>query len=287
MKTAKLLGGFTAQMEGLEMKKLIGRVAAAMLLMIVSVGLAHAQAPSAEQIMEKSHQAYYYAGDGGHARVKMVLTDKKGRTREREFWMVRADIQDMGDQRYFTYFLDPADVRRTSFLVHKQAEGNDDRWLYIPALDLVKRIAADDRGSSFIGSDFSYEDVSGRLPNMDHHEIMGEDTVMGRTVTKIKSTPKDGGTADYAYRISWIDKETYLPLKEEYFEEDGELRRVFEIGKIEAIDGYPTGVERIMTNVQKGTKTELSFTDISYQPQLEADDFTERLLKSPPRDYTR
>lgn len=254
---------------------------------ILTAGAVMAEGEDALEIMEESHRSYYYAGDGGHARVEMMITDKKGRTREREFWMLRRDVAEMGDQRYYTYFLKPADVSQTSFLVHKKSEGNDDRWLYMPALDLVKRIAADDRGSSFIGSDFSYEDVSGRLPNLDSHEILAEDTMLDRAATKIKSTPKDPKTADYAYRISWIDKESHLPLKEEYYDEKDQLMRVFEVLRLDEIEGIPTAVERRMSNVEKGTKTDLSFSDLTYQAKLDADEFNERLLKNPPRDYTR
>lgn len=257
------------------------------LLVLGAVINAKAQDADALTIMDDSHKTYYYAGDGGHAKVSMILTDKKGRTREREFWMLRRDVEDMGDQRYYTYFLKPADVRRTGFLVHKNAEGNDNRWLYIPALDLVKRIAANDRGSSFVGSDFAYEDVSGRLPILDTHEIMGEDMVNDRPVLKIKNTPKDAKTAAYAYRISYLDKENHLPLKEEYFDKKDRLVRLFEILKVENVEGYPTASVRRMTNTKKGSFTVLSFSETTYESKLDADDFSERMLKNPPREYTR
>jgi hypothetical protein len=242
---------------------------------------------AATKLMEQSHQSYFYAGDGGSAKVSMVITDKKGRTREREFWMLRRDVQDMGDQRYYTYFIKPADVQRTAFLVHKKAEGNDDRWLYVPALDLVKRIAADDSRTSFVGSDFTYEDVSGRLPILDNHEIVGPDSAMGRAATKVKSTPKDAKTADYAFRYTWVDDATKLPLKEEYIDKKGEAVRRFEVGKIEVIENIPTAVERIMSDLKSERQTTISFTAVSYKTGLSADDFSERLLKNPPADYTR
>jgi hypothetical protein len=242
---------------------------------------------AATKLMNESHQAYYYAADGGSARVSMVLTDKKGRTREREFWMLRRDVEDMGDQRYFTYFIKPGDVARTAFLVHKKAEGNDDRWLYIPALDLVKRIASDDRRTSFVGSDFTYEDVSGRLPILDNHEIIGSDSVMGRAATKVKSTPKDAKTADYAYRVIWVDDQTKLPLREEYFDKKDALVRTFEVGKIETVDEIPTAVERTMTNIKSNHSTIISFSEVSYEAPLEAKKYNERLLKNPPAAYTR
>ena len=245
-----------------------------------------ATADEATSLMTESHIAYYYAGDGGSARVAMTIVDKKGRERERNFWMLRSDIEDLGDQNYYTYFITPADVHRTSFLVHKHADGNDDRWLYIPALDLVKRIAAADRSASFVGSDFTYEDVSGRLPALDDHEILGDDTVAGSAVIKVKSTPKDASTADWTHRISWISNESKLPLKEEFYKND-ELVRVFTLEGIEMIDGFPTGTVRIMKDVKRDKQTTIRFEEISYKTTLSAEDFSERMLKSPPREYTR
>lgn len=253
----------------------------------IGAGIALAQDQPAVQMMNESHNAYYYAGDGGQAQVSMVLTNKKGRTREREFWMLRRDIADMGDQRYYTYFIKPADVSRTAFLVHKNAQGNDDRWLYVPSLDLVKRIAADDRRSSFVGSDFTYEDVSGRLPFLDNHEILAADTALGRQATKVKSTPKDAGTAEYQYRITWIDNETRLPLREDYFDKNNAVVRRFTIDKIETIEGIPTASQRTIHDLDKGSSTTISFTNITYKTEMKPDDFNERLLKNPPSAYTR
>ncbi|MCP4544960.1 MAG: outer membrane lipoprotein-sorting protein [bacterium] len=255
-------------------------------LLLMAIGAGIAQAQDAAQIMTAAHKAYYYAGDGGQAKVQMVLTDKKGRTRERNFWMLRRDIEDLGDQNYYTYFITPADVRKTGFLVHKHADGNDDRWLYVPALDLVKRIAADDRSGSFIGSDFSFEDVSGRLPSLDKHEMAGEDTVLDRATWKIRSEPKDTGTAEWEYKFTWICQETDLPLKEEFYKK-GKLAKVFEVGAIELVEGFPTATVRKMTDVKRGKFTSLNFEEITYSIKLKAGDFTERLLKNPPREYTR
>lgn len=271
------------------MKRLVA--AATALAGVIGLAIAWPSAGHADEtahaLMVASHQAYYYAGDGGSARVTMVLTDKQGRARNRVFWMLRRDIEDMGDQRYFTFFVQPADVARMAFLVHKKAEGQDDRWLYVPAIDLVKRIAADDRRTSFVGSDFTYEDVSGRLPALDEHEILGPETVSDRPATRVRSTPKDPKTADYAHRITWVDDATKLPLREDYVDKKGETVRRYTTGKIETVDSFPTAVERTMANLRTGHSTTISFADVTYTPPLEAKDYNERLLKSPPAAYTR
>lgn len=259
----------------------------ALLLCLLSAPLSAVQAGQADELMMQSHLAYYYAGDGGRARVAMTISDPKGRTREREFWILRRDIADMGDQRYYTYFLKPADVARTAFLVHKKAEANDDRWLYIPALDLVKRIAADDRHTSFVGSDFSYEDISGRLPALDSHEMGDVDSLLGRVTVKVKSSPIDAKTSKYAYKLSWIDQDSKLPLREDYFDKNGDVVRRFSVGKVETIDGILTATERTMTDLKDGRFTTLQLSNISYTSELKPEDFNERLLKNPPVTCTR
>jgi hypothetical protein len=253
------------------------------LLIVAFAGQTAAASDStALELMNRMHKSYYYAADGGSARVNMVLTDKKGRTREREFWMLRADIADMGDQNYYTFFTKPADVRKTGFLVHKHADGADDRWLYIPAVDLVKRIAADDRRASFVGSDFTYEDVSGRLPGLDEHEFLAGEELNGVAMSVVKSTPKDPKTADYAWRKTWVDPETMLPRQEEYFDKHGELVRRFEITKVITVEGIPTAVERTMTDIAGNHSTTISFGDVSYDVPLKPGQYTERILKNPP-----
>lgn len=234
-------------------------------------------------LMNEVHKNYYYAAAGGRARVTMVLTDKKGRTREREFWMLRADVEDMGDQRYYTYFTKPADVRRTGFLVHKHADGDDDRWLYVPSVDLVRRIAADDRRSSFVGSDFTYEDVSGRLPSLDSHTILPAETLNEREMLVVKSVPVDAGTADYAWRKTWIDPEVKLPVQEEYYNEKDEVVRQFMVDSIETIEGVATATQRTMVDVKSNHKTTITFSEVTYGVELEPDKYTERLLKNPPK----
>ena len=76
-------------------------------------------------------------------------------------------------------------------MVHKTPDGNDKRWIYIPAVDLVKPISADDKNSSFVGSDFTYEDVSGRHWTEDNHTLKGDGELDGKTVYVIESIPNE------------------------------------------------------------------------------------------------
>ncbi|HSH71176.1 MAG TPA: outer membrane lipoprotein-sorting protein, partial [Deferrisomatales bacterium] len=146
---------------------------AALLTSLTLAGVASA-APPVDEIVNKANLASYYSGDDGVARATMVITDGSGRTREREFTILRKDLEDGARQDYYVYFHKPGDVRKTVFLVQKKVDGDDDRWMYLPALDLVKRIAASDKRTSFVGSHFFYEDVSGRRIDEDEHALAEE-----------------------------------------------------------------------------------------------------------------
>lgn len=252
----------------------------------VSAPLALAQ-DSADQIMKKSHLAYYYAADDGIAEVKMTIVDKRDRERTKEFTMLRLDEEQGGPQKYYTYFRQPSDVRRLTFMVHKNSGGNDQRWIYVPAVDLVKPISADDKNSSFVGSHFSYEDVSGRHWTEDNHKLAGDSTIDGNAVWIMESIPKDDGYDGFARKLSYVDKSNYLPLVERYYNGKGELHRQFRAGAIEEIDGILTMTERTMQDVSGGGYTVIEFTGIKYDQGLQSDIFTERYLKNPPRKFIR
>jgi len=274
------------EIEGVKtMHKVLSYSIAAALALIITAGSATAQ-DDAVDIMKKSHLAYYYAGDDGVAEVTMIMVDKKGKERNREFTMLRLDQEDGGKQMYYTYFKKPSDVSRLTFMVHKMPDGNDQRWIYVPAVDLVKPISADDKNSSFVGSDFTYEDVSGRHWTEDNHQMLESSELDGKPVYVIESTPQKeyGG---FARKLSYIDKANLLPLKEEYFDKKGEMVRLFHADKIQDVDGILTVTIRTMEDLKKGSKTTVDFSNIKYNQGVTEDIFTERYLKNAPRQFVQ
>ena len=256
---------------------------AALALLAMAFLAQPAAAQSAEEIMKTSHLNHYYSGDDGVSHVMMSIVNKKGKTREREFVMLRKDFVEGGEQRYFAYFKQPNDVRRTTFMAWKNPDADDSRWIYVPALDLVKPLSANDKKSSFVGSDFSYEDVSGRHWSEDNHTLVKEEELNGTLCYVIESVPKED---DYfARRISWIGKENMLPMKEEFQDDKGKVLKVYESLEFAEIDGILTATKRRMTTPRKENHTLIEFTDIAYNQGLGEDLFSERYLKSPPREY--
>jgi outer membrane lipoprotein-sorting protein len=249
---------------------------------IVSPVILHAE--EATDIIKKSQDAFYYPGKDMQAKVQMALIAKGGQQRLRELTMLRINGTG-GDQKYFMYFHNPGDVRGTSFMVYKYPNKEDDRWLFIPSINLINRIASRDSRSSFVGSDFTYEDISGRDIEADTYKYIKEDTLEGKPCHVIESTPKS--PTEYTKKISYIDKTTYLPLKEEYYDVQGALYKVFTADKIEVIGGLPAVTKRTMSNVKSEHKTEVIFESTSFNTGLSDDIFSERYLRKPPEKWIK
>ena len=242
-------------------------------------------APNAAEIVERSQQAFYYPGGDMRARISMDLITRGGQKRSRVLTMLRKNGRG-GEQKYFLFFHEPGDVRRTAFLVWKYPERDDDRWIFIPAINAVRRIAASDSRSSFVGSDFSYEDVSGRDLGAGVHSLLRGEKLGGAACYVIERKPKE--PADYTRKLSWVDKATFLSRKEEYYDAQNQLARLFTADAIEDVaqgegkKAYPTIVRRTMKNVKSGHRTEVRFAGVAYELGLGEDVFTERALQSPP-----
>lgn len=242
---------------------------------------------TAEAIVTRAHQVSYYAGNDMKARVLMRLINKDGKERIREMTMLRLDQVDGGEQKYFLYFHQPGDVRDMTFMVWKHPQRDDERWLFIPAIKLVRRIAANDKRSSFVGSDFSYEDVSGREVEEDTHTLVREETLNGRPVFVIRSVPKDEKSSDFSYKLVWIDKQDFVLWQEEYYDKRNELYRVLTAEEVKEVQGLSTTIKRTMKNVQRGHRTEVTFLDVAYNVGLDDSLFSERYLRNPPARWIR
>jgi outer membrane lipoprotein-sorting protein len=267
--------------------KVLLRIFLASVALSIAAGasVARADEPAVEEIVKRALERFYYADNSMRAKVSMKLVNAQGSVREREMTLLRMNVGTSGDQRYYIYFHAPGDVRGVSFLIWKYAGKESDRWIYVPTLKLVKRIAADDKRSSFVGSDFTYEDVSGRTLADETHALVRKEDLAGRPTYVVESKPKL--PIGYSRRLSWIDSERWLPLKEEYFDARNEPLRTFTTDKVERIGDQWTAMVRTMKNIQSGSRTEVVFREVQYGVGMKPDVFTERYLRDPPAELVR
>ena len=235
------------------------------------------------EIVKRANHAAYYQGKDGKAVVKMTIKDAQGRERQRELAILRLNTDDRDEsQKFYVYLHAPADVRGTVFMVHKHVGRDDDRWLYLPGLDVVRRIAASDERTSFVGSHFFYEDVSGRGLDEDEHELV--ETTANFYV--VKNTPKDPRQVEFdSYKV-YVHKGTFLPVKIEY-EKGGKVYRTAQTLEVQEIQGYQTVTKAKMEDVNIGGETVMEYATVTYEVGLPDNIFTERFLRNAPREYLR
>lgn len=242
------------------------------------------QAPvDVASLIKSSEQAAYYSGNDGRSDARMMIVDAQGRKQMRQFTILRRDITDNGDQQMMVFFSRPADVKDTVFRVEKHVElaVEDDRWLYLPALDLVKRISSGDKRTSFVGSHFFYEDVSGRAISEDNFVLQAQTD----TSYILKATPKAPDTVEFEHYVVTIDKETKLPVLIDFFKAGNDNYRRVEAVKIEDIQGFPTVVRSKVSDLESGAYTLMEFRNISFDLGFGDEVFTERSLRNPPREW--
>jgi hypothetical protein len=260
-----------------------------LLLAMVLVAMTNTSSASnltdANAIMEKSDLATFYNGKDGRADVRMEIFDKKGQKQRRQFTVIRRNSQGEhwsgGDQQLLILFSRPSDIKRTVFRVEKHVNQDDDRWLYLPGLDLVKRIAAGDKRTSFVGSHFFYEDISGRNTEEDIHQLI---EVTDKYYV-IKSTPKDPEKVEFSYYKAWIDKDSFVKIRYEYIDNASKVYRRIETQAVKNIDGYQSITKLRVDDLRSGGYSINEYKFIKYDINIPSQVFSERSLRSPPRKW--
>lgn len=240
-------------------------------------------------VMERAIRALYYPGHDMRARIRMEIAERGGVVRLRVMTELRLNLPE-GEQRYLLYFHEPGDVRRMTCMVHKHAGRVDDRWMFVPIANRVRRVTAPER-SRFLGSDFVREEFSGRDAAADSHTVVRTESRGGRRCYVVESVPREHGT-EYARCTSWIDAENFLPLRQEFRGERDELLRVGTSERVKSIRGadgvrYPTPLVRTMTNGTGERWTRMTYESVAYDIGLRESDFSETHMQEPLSEWLK
>jgi len=213
-----------------------------------------------------------------HSAVKMELTEASGAVETR---MVEEWGRDKNDLvSTVMSFQSPASVKGTRFLIVENKDRDDDKWIFLPALRSTRRIASSEGDKPFMGTDASYDDLSTREVDKDTHELLREETVGGYSCYAVKSTPKDPADAQYSYRVSYVDKGSWVPVKAEMYDKKGALLKVLTVEKLEKVSGYWIPMVDSLKNVQTNHSTRISIMKIEIDKPVPDSLFTTNFLNT-------
>jgi hypothetical protein len=217
-------------------------------------------------------------GDDLAARATMTLTEKGREPRTREMYSLAID-RGRGERWSLTRFTSPADIDGVGLLTKDYPGDNNDQWLYLPALDRVRRVSSSRKGGRFVGSDLFFEDLRDREVAMDHHVYKGTGKV-GKLVCKVlESTPVDPDNSVYTKRVSWIHPSTLIPLRVDLYQRHSTkpVKRLT-VRRIKKIQGFWTVLDSTMQDLESGHKTRIQQTQVKYNQGIPERLFTSRAL---------
>jgi hypothetical protein len=213
------------------------------------------------------------------ADLLMILKNKHGQESVRKIRVRTLEVESDGDKS-LTIFDNPRDVKGTAFLTFSHKQGDDDQWLYLPALKRVKRISARNKSGSFVGSEFAYEDISSREVEKYTYRWIRNEVYAGQACFVIERYPVDKKNSGYKRQVVWIDKSEYREWKTDYYDRKNfRLKTLTFKGYQKYLDGYWRADEMIMVNHQTGKSTRLVWSNYRFRIGLKARDFNKNSLK--------
>lgn len=213
------------------------------------------------------------------ATAQMILKNRHGQSSTREMRLQALEQQTEGDKRLIV-FDHPRDVKGTAFLVFSKKVGNDDQWLYLPALKRVKRLSANNKSGPFVGSEFAYEDLSSQEVEKYTYKYIKDETIDGLDCYVIERYPVEKKSG-YTKQVVWFDKEEFRVLKTDYYDRKRALLKTFTAeGFRPYADDYWRADKFVMTNHQTGKSTELVWQNYKFAQGLKDSRFTSNRLKN-------
>lgn len=223
---------------------------------------------------------------GADSRLEMTmrLVDRQNRVRQRSLVVTALAGSGARGDRVLVRFLGPNDIKGTGLLVWEHPKAEDERFLFLPALGRVRRIAGSEKQESFVGSDLSYEDIGGRELSDYRYAFARRDAAWadgdGRSFPAWELESR-AVAADSAYprTVSLVRKDNFVVMSADIFNRRDEREKRYDVRRLEQVDGIWTAMDVTMRNELQRTRTELVVTSARYDTGLSEASFTRRELE--------
>jgi outer membrane lipoprotein-sorting protein len=212
-------------------------------------------------------------------RSRMVIQAKDGTTTERLIDNYSKDGPN--GARSVIVFQQPASVAGSRFLTMENKNAPDDRWIFMPNIGKIRRIASSEGSGSFMGTDFSFDDISStsRNTDLDTHTLLREENLGITACYVIQSTPKDSAY-QYSKMVQWITKDTSIIMKIELYDKRNTLVKTVEMSGVKTIQDRQTVTVTKMTTHAAGTSTTITNEIVKYNDPIPEGVFTTAYLET-------
>ncbi len=234
----------------------------------------------AEEVTGRRVAEWVYNRDDGNDNtfnIKMTLTDKRGRKRERELIIQSRDEGKLVNT--FLEFTSPADIDGTRFLTLENKGKDDTQYLYLPALGRTRRIVGSQKKQNFMNTDYTYEDMERQHPDENKHKFLREENFSGWNCYVTESVPVEDRDSQYSRMIVWVDKKSHVIVKTDYYNKKKRLTKRFTVTDLKKMDGIWTQADTLMEDLRRKTSTRMTVTEAKYNQGLDEQIFTKRRLE--------
>jgi hypothetical protein len=217
------------------------------------------------------------------ANVRMILKNLQGESAERELEIrTLENTQDNDGDKSIVLFSTPLDIQHTTLLTHTHIKQADDQWLYMPATKRVKRITTSNKSGSFVGSEFSYEDMSSPEVAKYTYRYLRDEACGDLQCFVVERYPVDENSG-YSKQVAWIDQGEYRFQKIEFYDRKEELLKKLSLRDYHKyLDKYWRPLDMLMENIQTGKSTKMIWNDYQFRSGLTENNFSQQTLLQNP-----
>jgi hypothetical protein len=258
----------------------VKRIFLVLALLLVSVpGFAEGNAPSPDEIVQSVLASDPWGLTKGEIKASAILTDRRGSKRELAF-MAASRRHDPPLSKSIVRFSAPPDLAGAGFLQIQHRNGDDDRYLFLPALKRARRISGNLRGSAFMGTDFSFADLDRRDLRDSQARLIGSEKIGSSSCYVLDVIPRRTDS-QYSHLELWVRADNFLTLRTKMYDKANVLLKTLEAREVRRVSGSWFVSKSLMTDHKHEHTTLLILQSIIADADIPDEEFSVRALEKP------
>lgn len=232
---------------------------------------------TAEQIVDAALDTNTIGFQSGEVTMTLFSTDADGEERTRSL-AVRGLNQD-GLNRALVRVTNPATQAGQTYLFRENTTGEDDVWVFLPALDdAPRRISGAQKEGSFMGTHFTYADLESRDLRQATYTRLADESIGVFDCYVIDAVPNPGTEVEYASARMWIRKSDSIPLRTRFFDAAGDTLKTLYTEETALADDGRVYVRRLTLRPAAGGSTTMQIDSADFNASVSATEMTPQAM---------